>query len=372
MKLILPICLLAASQLLAAVPTAINYQGRLTDGDGNPASGSKTFSLKIHDAATGGNEIYSETIGSVVVDANGIYNFQFGANGSSVVATDTVIATTNGSSQVFNATLDPLPIDGSVTISDGTYTWSQADGASEPTQFTGSVTPATGAVSAIYLSGAPTSGTEITASYNFTESGLSGALSSGIAHWLELTINGETQTPRERVLSVPFAQVAQTLVNDAPKIIKRTATYMSGWRFYNSAGRVDLVSLPINGLSDLASNGAYLTPLTYFLEPDFSKIAITSLQAEMKEVLGTTATVSHAYGFVEIIARSYDSGTESVIAQVSTADNISYAVFNDDDRVLLDWSENSYYLRARFGASPAQYTSSAAIKWVKLTFEHAE
>ena len=24
-----------------AVPTAINYQGRLTDGDGNPASGSK-------------------------------------------------------------------------------------------------------------------------------------------------------------------------------------------------------------------------------------------------------------------------------------------------------------------------------------------
>lgn len=228
MKLLLPICLLAASQLLAAVPTAINYQGRLTDGDGNPASGSKTFSLKIHDAATVGNEIYNETIGSVVVDANGIYNFQFGANGSSVVATDTVIATTNGSSQVFNATLDPLPIDGSVIISDGTYTWSQVSGASDPTQFTGSVTPATGAVSAIYLSGAPASGTEIAATYNFMESGLSGALTTGSAHWLELTINGETQTPRERVLSVPFAQVAERLaMRKKITVVKRLYDFYS-------------------------------------------------------------------------------------------------------------------------------------------------
>lgn len=128
MKAILPICLLAASQLLAAVPTAINYQGRLTDGDGNPASGTKTFSLKIHDAPTGGNEIYTETIGSVVVDANGIYNFQFGANGSSVVATSEVIATTDGIGTNFYGTTSQMPLAGTLSVTGGIYSWNEVDG----------------------------------------------------------------------------------------------------------------------------------------------------------------------------------------------------------------------------------------------------
>ncbi|MDB4644232.1 hypothetical protein OAF59_01025, partial [bacterium] len=71
-----------------------------------------------------------------------------------------------------------------------------------------SVTPSSGAVSVIYLAGAPASGVEITASYSYMDTTLSGALSSHASHWLELSVDDTTQSPRERVLSVPFAQVA--------------------------------------------------------------------------------------------------------------------------------------------------------------------
>lgn len=289
MKLILPICLLAASQLLAAVPTAVNYQGRLTDGDGNPASGSKTFSLKIHDAATGGNEIYTETIGSVVVDANGIYNFQFGANGSSVVDISDTVAVADGSATSYTGSLTSTPLTGTLSVTDGTYSWNSVDGnpgeqAAATAQIAngfvigatvtnggegyteapsvtidgdGSGATATavvenGSLTAInidttgsgytsatvviaepstpfvvdYGSGdvtvtyetAPPTATEITASYQASDSSIRGALSAADSHWLELTINGEIQAPRERVLSVPFAFTSLRANNNSSRI----------------------------------------------------------------------------------------------------------------------------------------------------------
>ena len=40
------------------------------------------MSLTIHDAPVGGTLLYSETIGNVTIDANGVYSFQFGASGA--------------------------------------------------------------------------------------------------------------------------------------------------------------------------------------------------------------------------------------------------------------------------------------------------
>lgn len=125
-KILLP--LFFAATISSAVPTEINYQGRLTDGDGNPASGSKVFGLKIYDAAIGGNELYSETIGSVVVDDNGVYNFQFGAGGSSTVSVSETLALTDGSSTTFQGTPASSPIAGTLSVSDGTYNWNEVDG----------------------------------------------------------------------------------------------------------------------------------------------------------------------------------------------------------------------------------------------------
>ncbi len=110
--------LLSASLLHADVPALINYQGLLTDINGNVVSGSKTVSISIHDAATNGAQLYSESIGSVTVQ-NGIYSFQF------------------GSGPTFTTTL-----------------------------------------------------------------------ASGSQHWLQVTLNGIAQTPRERLVSVPFAMRA--------------------------------------------------------------------------------------------------------------------------------------------------------------------
>ena len=197
--------LIATATLSWAVPSEINYQGRLTDTNGNAVTGDVAMSLKMFDAATEGNEIYSEDIGTVTLDSNGVYSFEFGAGGQSVVSTSETIATTNGSNQVFNATLENLPVDGSVSVSDGTYTWSQANGSSSSTEFSASVTPSSGAVSAIYLGSAPTASIDITASYNYMDTTLSGALSSHASHWLELSVDGAAQAPRERLLSVPFA-----------------------------------------------------------------------------------------------------------------------------------------------------------------------
>lgn len=121
--------LLLAPVLTAAVPPTINYQGRLTDTAGIPHAGLRAMSVKVYTAPTAGTLLYSETIGLVPVDANGIYGFQFGANG-------------NGS-------------------------------------------PAN----------------------------IAGTLGGPNEHWLELTVDGVVQQPRQKLLSVPFALMAKGLAD---------------------------------------------------------------------------------------------------------------------------------------------------------------
>ncbi len=94
--------LLSASLLHADVPSLINYQGLLTDINGNVVSGSKTVSISIHDAATDGTQLYSESLGSVTVQ-NGIYSFQFGSGPTFT----TTLAT--GSQLWLQVTLDGVP-----------------------------------------------------------------------------------------------------------------------------------------------------------------------------------------------------------------------------------------------------------------------
>ena len=75
---------LALSAVQADTPELINYQGRLTNPDGSPQAGTKTFSLSIWDDATGGAALYSEDLGEVLLDENGIYSFQFGADSAAL------------------------------------------------------------------------------------------------------------------------------------------------------------------------------------------------------------------------------------------------------------------------------------------------
>ena len=58
MKSILTAALLFSASLLHAdVPALINYQGLLTDINGNVITGNKTVSISIHDASTNGAQL---------------------------------------------------------------------------------------------------------------------------------------------------------------------------------------------------------------------------------------------------------------------------------------------------------------------------
>jgi hypothetical protein len=272
----------ALPTIIWSAPAEINYQGRLTDGNGDAVTGNVLMSLKLFDAATGGNEIYSENIGTVTLDNNGVYSFQFGAEGQSEVDARTTIALADGVTTSYSGSLASTPLSGTLAVADGTYNWNIVDGnpgqqataaaqlangfvigitvtdggegyTAEPVvTINGNGTGATatavvenGVLTAInvdsagsgytnatvsiaappapfvvdFVSGtvsvnyesAPAAGTEIVATYEVNESSIVGALSAANAHWLELSVDGTAQSPRERVLSVPFAQVAGRL-----------------------------------------------------------------------------------------------------------------------------------------------------------------
>jgi len=50
--------------VLWAAPSEINYQGVLTDQQGNPVNGVRSMQIKLYDAPTGGNMTYQQNIGN--------------------------------------------------------------------------------------------------------------------------------------------------------------------------------------------------------------------------------------------------------------------------------------------------------------------
>jgi hypothetical protein len=85
-KLILGlVCFCISYSPLIAAPSEINYQGVLTDQQGNPVNGVRAMQIKLYDAPTGGNVTYQQNIGNVTV-TDGIYSFKFGASGNGIAS----------------------------------------------------------------------------------------------------------------------------------------------------------------------------------------------------------------------------------------------------------------------------------------------
>ena len=209
------LCTIATALISTAeVPSLINYQGRLTDASGNPVTGSKNFSISIYDAATNGTLLYTETIGAVTLDDNGVYSFQFGGSGTSNTLVTETIGTTDGTSTTFQKVLDNSPVvANSVSVSDGTYTWSQSAGSSNEDDFGVAYSTSLRRVTVNYYNGAPAAGRTITATYRYGTSGITGALASGAEHWMAVSVDGTVQGARQRVLAVPFAMYAENAEN---------------------------------------------------------------------------------------------------------------------------------------------------------------
>ncbi len=62
----------------ASVPPLINYQGMLTDADGNPLAGTKKLEFNLYDTATGGNKIWGPQIFNKVPLIKGQFNVILG------------------------------------------------------------------------------------------------------------------------------------------------------------------------------------------------------------------------------------------------------------------------------------------------------
>ncbi|MDB4447217.1 hypothetical protein N9128_06060 [Akkermansiaceae bacterium] len=204
-KLSLALSLAFGATALADVPALINYQGRLVDGVGNPVTGSKAFKLDIYDSQTEGTLIYQETLPDITLDEDGAYSFQFGA-GESRSETSVLVATGDGEAAFFQKVFEETPV-GVISVTDGTNTFKTGDvpTGEEPFSFT-----YTASLKRLNLvcNEPPAVDSNFIATFRYAESGIMGALGSAAEHWMEVTIEGDKQEPRQRLVAVPFALTA--------------------------------------------------------------------------------------------------------------------------------------------------------------------
>jgi hypothetical protein len=228
---LLATALLALVPLALAAPSEINYQGVLTDQNGNPVNGVRAMQIKIYDAPTGGTLLYSEDLGNVPVQ-DGVYSFAFGANGTSNALTTETVAIANGTVSTFQKVLAASTVvAGSVTVTDGTYTWDQTNGSSNENDFSVAYSPNLRRVTVTYYNGAPAAGKTISATYRSPNAGITGSLADIGNAWSEVSFGGNPQSPRQKVLAVPLALHALNAdSNRLAKEVKRITLPIS--RFY--------------------------------------------------------------------------------------------------------------------------------------------
>ena len=208
-KLSLALSLAFGTTAFAEVPSLINYQGRLVDGVGNPITGPKEFKLDIYDAQTEGTLIYQETLPDITLDEDGAYSFQFGA-GESRNETSAVIATGDGSSASFQYVLEQTPV-GVISVTDGTNTFTSEDTPTGRESFRFTYIDSLNLI-ILVSNEPPADGVNFTATFRYAENGIMGALGSAAEHWMEVTIGDELQSPRQRLVAVPFALKAGSLI----------------------------------------------------------------------------------------------------------------------------------------------------------------
>ena len=225
-KVSLALSLAFGTTAFAEVPALINYQGRLVDGVGNPVTGSKEFKLDIYDSQTEGTLIYQETLADITLDEDGAYSFQFGA-GVSRTETSEIIAAGDGETLLFQTLLEQTP-SGPITVTDGTTSFTQGDVPTGEEPFSFLYVRGINRINLI-CNDPPAAGVSFTATYRYNEAGIVGALGTAAEHWMEVTIGGEKQEPRQRLVAVPFALKAGSLVSTETTKNLKLVRYLTGY-----------------------------------------------------------------------------------------------------------------------------------------------
>ena len=73
---------LAGMRARAAIPEVISFQGKLANSDETPVAGPVGAAFSLHDAVTGGNQVWSETYTGLMPDADGLFSAMLGSKTS--------------------------------------------------------------------------------------------------------------------------------------------------------------------------------------------------------------------------------------------------------------------------------------------------
>jgi len=282
---------------------------------------------------------------------NGVYSFGYGEEGKTVKRAAEVVAVADGETKVFNYSTEHKPLLGDVQLSDGTYTWGSSSGPSDGAQFIGSANADLGNVTAIYIQNAPAKDSIINTIYHYHEEGIIGALSQNKECWQELTINGKTLSPRERLVSVPFALVSAYSKNISPdKSTFRILSLKADGR--GSEGKVNLpatleprVSTNSNKTTFSVSNNDTWHHILGYME------RISHLRSNIDYQDGKI--IKFTFGLKSVHRKSYNSSVETIELNDGEfskdldlkLDHINYDYFYN---VGLDWQaeqEKDYYKR---------------------------
>ena len=200
------VAVLICARFAQAGPSELNYQGVLLDASGNGVTGARAMTVKLYDAAIGGNLLYTENLGNVAVN-KGVYSFNFGTNGTGNPKITETVTVADGASTTFQKILaNTNVVTGSVSVTDGTYTWDQINGSSDGgVNFDASYSTSLRRITVNYYNGPPATGKVIKVTYRSPLAGLTGILTNENDSWLEVAVNGATQSPRQKLLAVPFA-----------------------------------------------------------------------------------------------------------------------------------------------------------------------
>lgn len=228
---------------------------------------------------------------------------------------------------------------GSVTVTDGNYTWDQTNGSSNENDFGVSYNSGLRRVTVNYYNGAA-AGKTIFATYRTPSAGFSGAIGDGGQPWLETAINGTAQTPRLKLLTVPFAsrsKIADSVSSENPK------TQTDVKNLSNLIQRVNLTGVPmpghyadstsggsVSGINSSFLEGSSATWLsaskkyssTILLNPPTSNfgwvgawgwavMARTSVNAQVSRITGTMSLSNTYYNNAEIRFVYSDNSTQS-------------------------------------------------------------
>jgi hypothetical protein len=376
-----------------AVPAGINYQGALTDDQGNPITGTRMMSIKLYTAATDGTLLYSEDIGEVDV-SDGVFSFEFGAGGTSNAQQTDTVAITDGTATTFQKVLSAAEVvAGSVSVTDGTYTWSQSGGSSNEDAFGVAYSTSLRRVSVTYFNGAPAAGRTITATYRTPASGIAGALAGDNQPWAEIAVDGVAQIPRQKVLAVPFA-INSSTANRATTTagVKRTRFLLVDRliRERSNVALSDFVSLPFEysppGGKSLLLNRDSLPGLRSFPlgVPLPSRLKGISASVIDSSGFGTSSPYNGSRNmcFGNIVVRLYIKRAGQPDETIAYLDSGGEAkpgatVISQDLDIILEgeevlWAEvwSSYEGNLFPGSSTVD--GQLRVNWVKLEFEQTD